>query len=70
MTKFLVKFTKRIEISTFIGNPKTKALTKIQFKVGLLKHFSLFIVHSGIKNIFWRVNIAKLENPPDPGGLR
>ena len=54
---------KKIEISTFTGDPKRKALTKVQIKVGLLeKHFSLFIFHLWIKNIFWCGNIAKLEN--------
>ena len=57
-----VKFTKKkIKINTFTGDPEIKARTKVQFKV-LKKQFSLFIFHLGIKNIFWRVNIAKLEN--------
>ena len=45
---------KKIEISTFTGDPKRKALTKVQFNV-LEKHFLLFIFHLGIKNIFWHV---------------
>ena len=34
----------QIEISTFTGDSKRKALTQVQFKV-LKKHFSLFIFH-------------------------